>query len=117
MIDGKKKVEEQCESEQKNILKYTDFQYELLSANISLNNELTLTMYNLDVKQETTAQLTSDKKKPETKLQQTSEEKHIGFQRSKEKFGSSIGKVNLRKNANQHRRTKIIKLKYGEIIL
>ena len=62
LITGKIKLEEQFESSQKNILKLTASQDALLLANGILNNELTLTMQNIDIKQETTAQSISDKK-------------------------------------------------------
>ena len=53
LIFGKKNVEEQCESEQKNTLKSTALQYEPLLVNGNLNNKLTLTMQNPDVTQVT----------------------------------------------------------------
>ena len=55
LITRTSKLEEKCESSQKNILKLTDFQDALLLANGSLNNDLTLTMKNIDVTQVTTA--------------------------------------------------------------
>ena len=51
------KLEEKCKSAQKNILKSTSSQYELLLDNGILNNELTPTTQNIDITQETTAQL------------------------------------------------------------
>ena len=54
LINGKIKVEEQLESEHKNILKLTASLNELLLANVSINNELTLIVKNISVTQETT---------------------------------------------------------------
>ena len=53
-------------------------QYALLLDNGSLNNEITLTVKNIDATHETTSQLKDDKKF-KTKLQQTAEDKQIGF--------------------------------------
>ena len=79
MITAKRKIEEQCESAQKNTLKWTDLHYAMLLANGSLNNVLTLTMQNIDVTEAPTAQLRADKKELKTKSQQKYEEKQIGF--------------------------------------
>ena len=62
LITGKRKLEEQCKSAQKLILKPAASHDALLSANGSLNNELILTMQNIDATQATTAHLRSDKK-------------------------------------------------------
>ena len=43
--------------------------------NVSLNNELTLTIQHIDVTQTTTEKLRDKKKLPETKLQQADKEK------------------------------------------
>ena len=79
-ITGKRKVEEQCESAQKNILILTASHYALILYNGILTYELTSTMYNIYTTQKTTTKLTSDKKEPKKKLQKTSEEKQIGFE-------------------------------------
>ena len=62
LITGKIKLEEQCESAQEKKLKLTGSQYALLLDNVSLNNNITLTIQNIDVTQESTAQLKADKK-------------------------------------------------------
>ena len=59
LIAGKRKLEEQLESSQSNILEFTSSQYALLLANGSCNNELRLTMKYLDVTQATTTELIS----------------------------------------------------------
>ena len=79
LITGKSKLEEKCELEQKNVLKFTSSQDILILVYGSLNNNLTLTMKNIDVTQDTIAQLRYEKKELKTKLQQTSGEKKIGF--------------------------------------
>ena len=65
LITGERKLEEKCESAHKNILKLTTSQDALLLANVSLNNDLTILMQNLDVTHETKAQLIADKKELE----------------------------------------------------
>ena len=110
----KEKLEEQWKSEQKNILKLTTSQDELLLENVSLNNELTSTTQNIDVTPSTTSQLRAVKKEPGKKLKKILEEKNIGFDlewswdiQNREKVSktsSSLGKVNLKNNANKHRR-------------
>ena len=57
----------------------TGFQDSMLLSNGSLNNDLTLTIQNIDFTQATTAQLRSDRRELGTKLQQKSVEKQIGF--------------------------------------
>ena len=69
MITGKRKLEEKCESSQKNNLKLTASQDALLLDNGSLSNELKLRMKNIDVTQATTSQLRTEKKELKTKLQ------------------------------------------------
>ena len=54
LITGEKKLEENCESEQKKILKLTASQDLMLLANGSLKTDLTLTIQILDVTQVTT---------------------------------------------------------------
>ena len=62
LITGKRKLEEQPKSAQKNILILTPLLDALLLSKVIINNELTLTMKNTDVTQETTAQLRDDNK-------------------------------------------------------
>ena len=69
LITGKRKLEEKCESSQKNNLKLTASQDALLLDNGSLSNELKLRMKNIDVTQATTSQLRTEKKELKTKLQ------------------------------------------------
>ena len=59
-MTSKRKLEEQCKSARKNILKLTALQYALILDNDILNNELTLTIQIIHVTQETKAQLTAD---------------------------------------------------------
>ena len=79
MINGKRKLEEQRKSSQKNILKLDSSQDALLLSNASLNNKIILTMQNIDVTQATIPQLRSDKKELETKFKQKYEEKQGWF--------------------------------------
>ena len=61
MITGKSKLEEKCESAQKNILKSAALRVTMILNNDILNNKITLTMQNSDITQETTAQLRAGK--------------------------------------------------------
>ena len=77
-----------------------------LLANVSLNNELTLIIQNIDVTQENTAQLRSEKKEIKKKLhkilvlnQNVLEMDKIDSERENKLI---TGKMNLRKNANHH---------------
>ena len=54
-ITGKRTLEEQHELSQRKILKLTSSQHAIILANGSLNNDLTLTIQNIDVTQETKA--------------------------------------------------------------
>ena len=62
MITGKKELEEKFESSQNNILKLIALQGALLLSSGGLNNELTLTMQNIDATQATTEELRANKK-------------------------------------------------------
>ena len=62
LITGEIKLEEQCESAQKNILKFAAYHDALLLVNGSIKNDTALTIQNIDVTQATTVQLRAEKK-------------------------------------------------------